>query len=42
MGMGKEILLTICALKAGFPSDSKAEWGLIRMDEIQACEIPLL
>ena len=42
LGMGKEILLTLSVGKAGFPSDSRAGFDLIRMHEFQACEIPLL
>lgn len=42
LGTGKEILLMIDRLKANFASDGLAKGGVIRMHEIQACEIPLL
>ena len=40
--MDKEILLTPCVRKVGFPAVSTTDFELIRMHELQACEIPLL
>src|SRR2546422_2524991 len=40
--MGKEIRLTFCVAKAGFPSGSKLGAEVLRMHELQTCEIPLL
>src|SRR3970282_1335884 len=40
--VGKEILLILSVQKAVLPSDSKAVFGVIRMYELQTCEIPLL
>jgi hypothetical protein len=40
--MGKEILLTLRMWKTGSPSGSGAGSEVIRMHEIQTCEIPLL
>src|SRR5207249_12289563 len=42
LGMGKEIRLTFCVAKAGFPSGSKLGAEVLRMHELQTCEIPLL
>ncbi len=42
LGMGKEILLMFCVAKAGFPSGSKLGTEVLRMHELQTCEIPLL
>jgi hypothetical protein len=40
--MGKEILLMFCVAKTGFPSGSKLGAEVLRMHELQTCEIPLL
>src|SRR6266853_1825720 len=42
LGMGKEIQLMFCVAKAGLPSGSKLGTEVLRMHELQTCEIPLL
>jgi len=42
LGMGKEILLMFWVAKTGFPSGSKLGTEVLRMHELQTCEIPLL
>jgi phage regulator Rha-like protein len=40
--MDKEILLMVMAEKTDFQSDKRSAFGVIRVHELQACEIPLL
>ena len=42
LGKGKEFLLKLAVWEAGFPSESGAGHGILRLHEVKACEVALL